>query len=80
MVRVLTEEEDQIPEWLKVNRSFYDKSRYVSKSREKEERTWLEMDQILKVNPGDLFRRYSGLRTQYVKTRKEKFKIIRDQE
>ena len=64
MARSLTkEEEDGVIEWLKSNRFLYDKSSFEFKNRHKE-RAWLEMDQKMRVNPGDLYRWYTSLRTQ----------------
>ena len=73
MARYLTkQEEDEVIEWLRTNRFFYDKSSFECKNRHKKERAWLEMDQKMRLNPGDLYRWYTSLRTQYVKEVKKK--------
>uniref|UniRef100_UPI00358E8264 uncharacterized protein n=1 Tax=Myxine glutinosa TaxID=7769 RepID=UPI00358E8264 len=73
MARSLTkEEEDEVIEWLQSNRFLYDKSSFEFKNRQKKERAWLEMDQKMRMNPGDLYRWYTSLRTQYVKEVKKK--------
>ena len=50
----------------------YDKSSFEFKNCHKKERAWLEMDQKMRLNPGDLYRWYTSLRTQYVKEVKKK--------
>lgn len=78
MARSLTqEEEDEVTEWLKSNRFLYDKSSFEFKNRHKKERAWLEMDQKMRLNPGDLYRWYTSLRTQYMKEVKKKEKATR---
>ena len=73
MARSLTnEEEDDVIEWLKSNRFLYDKSSFEFKNRQKKERVWLEMEQKMQLNPGDLYRWYMSLRTQYVKEVKKR--------
>jgi len=55
MARCLTQdEEDEVIEWLKSNRFLYDKSTFEFKNRQKKDRAWLEMDQKMRLNPGDL--------------------------
>ncbi|XP_071140733.1 uncharacterized protein [Mytilus edulis] len=71
--RILTiEEEDEVIEWLKSNRFLYDKTSIDFKNRDKKERTWHEMEQRMKLNPGDLQRWYTSLRTTYVKEVKKR--------
>ena len=74
---LMNEEEDEVIEWLKAKRFLYDKSSFEFKNRAKKERTWLEMEQIMQLNPGDLFRWYTSLRTQYVKQVKKKANATR---
>ena len=55
-LRFLTnEEEDDVIEWLESNRFLYDKSSFEFKNRQKKERVWLEMEQKMQLNPGDLY-------------------------
>lgn len=73
MVRFLTsDEEDEVIEWMKSNRFLFDKSSFEFKDRQKKERTWLQMEQGMRLNPGDRFRWYTSLRTQYVKKVKKR--------
>ena len=69
---LMKEEEDEVIEWLRTNRFLYDKSSFEFKNHHKKERDWLEMDQKMRLNPGDLYRWYTSLRTQYVKEVKKK--------
>jgi hypothetical protein len=73
MARALTnDEEDEVIEWMKSNRFLYDKSSFEFKDHQKKERAWLQMEQRMRLNPGDLFRWYTSLRTQYVKEVKKR--------
>jgi len=59
-------------EWLKSNRFLYNKSSFKFKNRQKKEHASLEMDQKMWLNPGNLYSRYTSLRTQYMKEVKKK--------
>ena len=74
MARSLTnEEEDDVFEWLKSNRFLYDKSSFEEfRNHQKKERVWLKMEQKMQLDPGDLYRWYTSLRTQSMKEVKKR--------